>query len=107
VKWLIDIFVLLDIHPLVFDQDDGALVFVRITIVWRRKHSDHGGEGGGTTPSVHFVPVNLHLMSSDDRQKIILFKYLLEGIEAELVRTFSLHIFDILLSPSILVSGGV
>ena len=36
-----------------------------------------------STPPVHLVAVNLNLMSSDDREKVILFKYLFDWLEAE------------------------
>ena len=36
-----------------------------------------------STPPVHLVAVNLNLMSSDDREKVILLKYLFDWLEAE------------------------
>ena len=36
-----------------------------------------------SSPPVHLVAVNLNLMSSDDREKVILFKYLFDWLEAE------------------------
>jgi len=42
-----------------------------------------------SSPPVHLVAVNLNLMSSDDRKKVILFKYLFDWFEAEFDRALS------------------
>jgi hypothetical protein len=38
---------------------------------------------------MHLVAVNLNLMSSDDRKKVILLKYLFDWLEAEFDRALS------------------
>ena len=37
---VVHILVLLDVHLVVFDQDDGTLVIVLAAVIWRAKHSD-------------------------------------------------------------------
>ena len=56
------ILVLFNVHFVVFDEDDGALVLVLAAVVRRAENRDNRGEGLVTAPSVHLVPVNLHLM---------------------------------------------
>lgn len=65
-------FVLLDVHLSFIYQDDGSFVFV-VAIVRCRKNSDQGWESFFAAPSVHFVAINLNLVSTNDRQIIICF----------------------------------
>ena len=58
--------VLLDVHFVVFNQDDGAFVVVLATVVGRAEDSDDTRERLRASPSVHFIAVKLHLMCSDD-----------------------------------------
>ena len=42
-----------------------------------------------SSPPVHLVAVNLNLVSSDNREKVILLKYLFDWFEAEFDRALS------------------
>ena len=59
------ILVLFNVHFVVFDQDNGALVVIFSAIVWRAKDGDNRGEGLMATPSVHLISIDLYLMSTD------------------------------------------
>ena len=56
------ILVLFNVHFVVFDEDDGALVLVLAAVVRRAENGDNRREGLVAAPSVHLVPINLHLM---------------------------------------------
>ena len=65
------IFVLFNVHFVVFNQDNGALVVIFSAIVWRAKDGDDGGESLMATPSVHLVAIDLDLMRPNHRYKIV------------------------------------
>ena len=55
----------------VCDRDNSAFISVGATVVWCRENSDTTGERLWTAPSVHFVAVRLHLMSSNQTHEVI------------------------------------
>ena len=71
VEGVLHILVLFDIHLVVFNQDHGAFVVVFTAVVWRAKDCNNRWEGLMTTPSMHFVSIDLDLMGSDDRDKVV------------------------------------
>ena len=79
-----NIFVLLDVHLVVFNQDNSAFVVVLVTVVWRTEDGDHRGERGVAAPTVHFVPVWLDLMRADDRDKVVFLQDFFDRLESEL-----------------------
>ena len=46
-----------------------------------------------TTPSVHLVPVDLHLMRTDDRNEIVGAQDFLDGVQTEFDRAFTLWVW--------------
>lgn len=89
---MLDVLVLLDVHFVVLNEDDSTLVVVLSTVVRSGEDSDDGREGLMATPSVHLVSINLDLMSTNDRNKVVHSKDLLNGIETELDGTFTLRV---------------
>lgn len=71
VEGVLHILVLFNVHFVVFNQDDCALIVILATIVWRAKHRDHRWEGLMSTPSMHLVAVNLDLMGTDDGDEVV------------------------------------
>ena len=63
---MLHILVLFDVHFVVLNEDDSALVVILTAVVWRTEHSDDRGEGLVTTPSVHLVAVDLDLMRANN-----------------------------------------
>ena len=66
-----DIFILLNVHFIVFDQNNSALVMILTTIVWSTENCDDRWESLVASPTVHFVAIDLYLMSANDRDEII------------------------------------
>ena len=62
---MVNVFVLLDIHPLVFYHYHSSLVVVGPTVVRSRKHSDNRRESVVSSPSMHLIAVDLNLMRPD------------------------------------------
>ena len=83
VEGVLHVLVLLNVHLVVFDQDHGALIVVLAAVVWRAEDRDHGRERRVAAPSVHLVPIDLHLVSSDNRDVIILLEHFLHGLQTE------------------------
>ena len=84
VEWVLHILVLLDVHLVVLDQDNGALVVVLAAVVRRAENCDHRWESLMTTPSVHLVAVHLDLMSADHRDKVVCAEDFLHRLKTEL-----------------------
>ena len=63
-RWYI--LVLFDVHLVIFDKDDSTFVVILVTVVGRAKHCNYTRERRVATPSVHFVPVRLHLVRADN-----------------------------------------
>ena len=87
-----DILVLFNVHLVVLDEDDGAFVLVLATVVRRTEHGDDRWEGLVTTPSVHLVTIDLHLMRADHRDEVVGAEDLLDWVEAKLDGTLSLRV---------------
>jgi len=68
---VINIFVLFDAHLSTLNHDSGSLI-THVTVVRCTEYRDNNGKGLLTTPSVHFVPTDLNLMSSNDRDVVVL-----------------------------------
>jgi len=83
VEGVVYVFVLLDIHFLIFNQNNSTLIMILATVVWRAENCDHRGERCCAAPSVHLVPIDLHLVSSDNRDVIILLEHFLHGLQTE------------------------
>jgi len=66
VEGMNNIFVLFNVHFVVLDEDNGALVVVLAAVVWRAKNCDNRRECLVTSPSVHLVAVYLDLMGADN-----------------------------------------
>ena len=86
------IFVLFNVHFVVFNQDYGAFIVVLAAVVWRAKNSNDRRERLVTAPSVHFVAINLDLMSTDNRDEVIGAKNFLHGVKSKLDTAFALWI---------------
>ena len=78
------ILVLFNVHFVVFDEDDGALVVILAAVIWRAENRDNRREGLMTTPSVHLVAINLDLMRANYRDEVVSSQDLLDGLETEL-----------------------
>lgn len=85
--------VLLDVHFVVFNEDDGTFVVVLATVVGRAEDGDDTRERLRAPPSVHFVAVQLHLMSSDDRYEVVFLENLLNWVQSEFDRALALRVF--------------
>lgn len=92
VEWMNDVLVLFDVHLVVLDEDDGALVLVLAAVVWRAEDSDDRREGLVTTPSVHLVSIDLNLVRSDNRNEVVRSQNLLDWVEAELDGALTLRV---------------
>ena len=86
------VLVLLDVHLVVLDKDDGTFVVILTAVVWRAKYRDNRGEGSIATPSMHLVSINLDLMCTDDADEIVGSQDLLHWLEAKLDRALTLRI---------------
>lgn len=86
------IFVLFNVHFVVFDEDYGALVLILTAVVWRTEDSNDRGEGLVTAPSVHFVSVDLDLVRSNHRNEVVRAQDLLHWVQTELHRAFTLRV---------------
>lgn len=82
---LLYVLILFYIHLVVLYQNNRALVLVRAAVVGGREHSDHRGERLRSSPSVHFVTIDLNLMCSDYRQEIVFLQYLLYWFQPKFV----------------------
>ena len=87
------ILVLFNVHFVVFDEDDGALVVIFAAVIWRAENSDDRREGLMTTPSVHLVSIDLDLMSTNNRDEVVSSQDLLDGLETELDGAFALRVW--------------
>ena len=92
VERMLHVLVLFNVHFVVLDQDYGALVVVLAAVVWRAENSDDRWEGLMATPTMHFVAVNLDLMSTDDRDEVVSPQNLLDRVQAELNRALTLWV---------------
>ena len=87
---------LLDVESVLFELDYGALVVVHVAVIWSREDGDHHWELRGPVPLMHLVPIELSLVSSQDREQLVFMEELVGGLLAEEVRTAS-HV--VLLKP--------
>lgn len=71
VEGVLHILVLFNVHFVVFDQDNCTLIVILAAIVWRAKHCNNRWEGLMSTPSMHFVAVNLDLMGTDNGDEVV------------------------------------
>ena len=78
-----DIFILFNIHFVVFDQDDCTLIMIFTAIIWRAEYGDYRWECLMATPTMHLVAVNLDLMCTDDRNEVVLAQNLFDRIQSE------------------------
>ena len=78
---------LLYIESVLLELDDGSLVVVHVAVVGRRKYCDHHRKFLWPVPLVHFVPVELGLVRSQDRQQFVLVQKLIRGRLSEEKRT--------------------
>ena len=92
VKGMDNIFVLFNVHFVVFNQDYCTFVVVFAAIVWRAKNSDHRWERLVTTPSVHFIAINLDLMGTNNRDEVVGAKDFLHWVKTKLYTAFALWI---------------
>ena len=66
-----DIFILLNVHFIVFDQNNSALIVIFTAIIWSTEYCDHRRKGLVASPSVHLVAINLNLMGTNNRDEIV------------------------------------
>lgn len=88
-----DIFVLLDVHFVILNEDHGALIIVLTAVVRRAENRYHRRERLMATPTMHFVSVDLYLMRSNHRDEVVRTQDLLDRLQAELDRAFTLRIW--------------
>ena len=87
-----DIFILLNVHFIVLDQNNGALIVIFTAIIWSAEYCNHRRKGLVASPAVHLVAINLDLMGTNDRDEIVRSKDFLNRIQPEFDRTLSLNI---------------
>ena len=92
VEWVHYVFVLFNVHFVVFDEDHGALVLVFTAIIGRAEDCNDRWEGLVPTPPMHLIAINLHLMRSNHRDEIVGPQDLLHWIQSKLHRTLSLWV---------------
>lgn len=80
---MVDVLVLLDVHFLVFNQNNRTLITVLPTIVRCAEHCNDRGERLLTGPPMHFVPVNLDLVRSYYGDIVISLQQLLHWLQTE------------------------
>ena len=65
VEWVHYVFVLFNVHFVVFDEDHGAFVLVFTAIIGRAEDCNDRREGLVPAPPMHLIAINLHLMRSN------------------------------------------
>lgn len=83
VEGMLYVLVLLNVHLVILNEYHCPFVAIGATVVRGTKHRDHTWKSCLPSPPVHFVTLYLHLMCSDDREKIVLFKESLYRFQAE------------------------
>jgi hypothetical protein len=68
---VVDILVLFDVHFIIFNQDHCSFVAIRAAVIRSTEYSDYRRKCLVSSPSVHFVPVYLHLVGSDNRKEVV------------------------------------
>jgi hypothetical protein len=71
VEWVRNIFILLNVHFIVLDQNNSSLIMILTAIIWSAKDSNHRRESLVASPTVHLVAIDLNLMGTNDRDKIV------------------------------------
>ena len=92
VEWVRDIFILFNVHFIVFDKDNCSLVMILATVIWRAENCDYRRESLMSAPTVHFVAINLNLMGANDRNEVILSQDLFDWVQSKFDRALSLDI---------------
>jgi len=92
VERMLDIFVLLDVHFIILNQDNRTFVIVFTAVVWRAKNCNDGWEGSMTTPSVHLVSVYLNLMGANDGDEVVCPQNVLDRVQTEFNGTLTLRV---------------
>ena len=91
-EWVGHILVLFDVHFVVLDEDDSALIVVLAAVVWRAEDCDNRWESLMSTPSMHLITINLDLMRPNHRDEIVCPQDLLDGFKTELDGAFALRV---------------
>ena len=68
---------LLNVQRVLLELDDRSFVIVHITVVGRREYSYHCRKLLLAVPLVHFVPVELCFVRSNNRKKFVFLKKLI------------------------------
>lgn len=63
---------LLYVQCVVFEFYDSSFIVVHVAVIWCTENCDDHWEIRAPVPSMHFVAIDLSLMSSDDRDEVIL-----------------------------------
>ena len=87
-----NIFILLNVHFIVLDQNNSALIMILTAIIWSAKDSNYRWESLVTSPTMHLVTINLNLMSSNNRDEIVSAQDLFDWFESEFDGTLSLYV---------------
>lgn len=86
------IFILLNVHFVIFDQNNCAFVVVLAAVVWGTENGNNRRESLVAAPAMHLVAVNLHLVGTNDRNEVVGAQDLLDWLKSEFNRTLSLGI---------------
>lgn len=97
----------LDAEALPLQLDNSCLVLVAVAVVGSTENSNDCGQCLRFLPVVHFVPLDLHLVSSDHHCKVIVLQYLFDRLESILVRASSLLVVSELVLVCLRVIQGV
>lgn len=91
---MIDVFVLFDVHFVILNKDDCAFIAVSATVVRRTEHCYNRRKCLTATPSVHLIPIHLHLVSSYNREEVVLLEEIFDRFEPKFNRALPLLILS-------------
>ena len=93
-----NIFILLNVHFVIFDQNNCALVVVLAAVVGGTEDGNNRWESLVAAPAMHLVAIDLHLVGADDGNEVVCAQDLFDRFQSEFDRTLSL---DILAEPDL------
>ena len=70
-----NIFILLNVHFVIFDQNNCALVVVLAAVVGGTEDGNNRWESLVAAPAMHLVAIDLHLVGADDGNEVVCLNY--------------------------------
>jgi len=89
-----NIFVLLDVHLIILNQNYSPFIILRSTVFRRAENRNYWWKGFVAAPPVHLITIHLYLMCTDYRYHMVLFQDSFSGFVSKFYWTFSFSIFS-------------